>query len=151
MFFLFCFVRKWEEEGLKLNWVTFLVGKNFREHIRTYNNVLSFCSLGVEIDESVTGQRGVYTFRIKGALCHKIGSLLPAEGEQPKFAQIYIADSDPSQQIQQRLQHGGDNIVESILRDLQTMMHRDNPYYAIYKTAKERMSGYRLSAQSYHL
>jgi len=104
-----------------------------------YNNVLSFCSLGVEIDESVTGQRGVYTFRIKGALCHKIGSLLPAEGEQPKFAQIYITDSDPNQQIRQRLQHGGDNIVESILRDLQTMMHRDNPYYSIYKTAKERM------------
>src|SRR5215472_17455531 len=84
-------------------------------------------------------QRGVYTFRIKGALYHRIGSLLPAEVEQPKFAQIYIADSDPNQLIRQRLQHGGNDIVEDILRDLQTIMHRDNPYYGIYKTAQERM------------
>jgi hypothetical protein len=41
----------------------------------------------------------IYTFHIKGALYHRIGSLLPAEGEQPKFAQIYIADSDPNQQL----------------------------------------------------
>ena len=92
-----------------------LAGKDFRDNIRTYNNVFSFCSLGVEIDESVWGPMGIYTFRIKGSLCHRIGSLLPTEGEQPKFAQIYITDSDPNQQIQQRLQHGHSHINEGIL------------------------------------
>src|SRR3982074_1746103 len=66
-----------------------------------------------------TGPMGIYTFRIKGALCHKVGSLLPSEGEQPKFAQIYITDSDPSQQIQRRLQHGHGHIDEGILQELQ--------------------------------
>jgi len=117
----------------------FLVGKNFRDNLRTYNNVLSFCSLGVEVDESVWGPMGVYVFRIKGALYHKLGSLLPFEGEKPKFAQIYVTDSDPNQQIQQRLEFGHGHVEEGVLRDLQTMMHRDNPYYATYKTAKERM------------
>ena len=82
---------------------------------------------------------GIYTFRIKGALYHKIGSLLPLEGEQPKFAQIYVTDSDPNQQIQQRLNFGHGHVEEDILRGLQAMMHRVNPYTAIYKTAKERM------------
>jgi hypothetical protein len=82
---------------------------------------------------------GVYTFRIKGTLCHRIGSLLPAQGQEPKFAQIYIMDSDLNQQIQQRLQHGHGHIDEAILRDLLTMMHDNNPYYAIYKIAKERI------------
>src|SRR5262249_53778129 len=85
------------------------------------------------------GPMGIYTFRIKGSLCHRIGALLPNEGEQPKFAQIYITDSDPSQQVQHRLQHGHGLIDEGILRDLQAMMHRDNPYYDVYKIAKERM------------
>jgi hypothetical protein len=82
---------------------------------------------------------GIYTFRIKGALYHKIGSLLPLEGQQPKFAQIYVTDSDPNQQIQQRLNFGHGHVEEDILRDLQAMMHRVNPYTAIYKTAKERI------------
>lgn len=82
---------------------------------------------------------GIYTFRIKGALYHRIGSLLPVEGELPKFAQIYITDSEP-RQIQQRLKHAQYRVDESIVRDLQAMMHRQNPYYAMYKTAKERMS-----------
>jgi hypothetical protein len=134
---LFCFNRRKRE--LSSFWYTSLVGKDFRDNLRTYNNVFSFCSLGVEIDESVWGPMGIYTFRIKGSLCHKIGALLPAEGEQPKFAQIYITDSDPNQQIRQRLQHAHGHIDEDILQVLQAMMHRSNPYYAIYKTAKERM------------
>ena len=61
---------------------------------------------------------GIYTFRIKGALCHKIGSLLPLEGEEPKFAQLYVTDSDLTQQIQQPLHFGHGHVEEDILRDL---------------------------------
>jgi hypothetical protein len=93
----------------------------------------------VEIDKSVWGPMGVYTFRIKGTLCHKIGSLLPEDGEEPKYAQIYIMDSSLSQQIQQRLKYGHGYLDEGILQDLTTMMHNINPYYNIYKSAKERI------------
>lgn len=79
---------------------------------------------------------GIYTFRIRGTLCHKIGFLIPPHGEQPKFAQIYIMDSDQNQQVQHRLQYGHGHIDEHILQDLLTMMQRINPYYAIYKIAK---------------
>ncbi|ETL40354.1 hypothetical protein L916_08443 [Phytophthora nicotianae] len=53
----------------------------FREHIRAYNQVFAFTSVGasrsdtggfgrVREDESVQGQRGVYTYRIQGAMGH---------------------------------------------------------------------------------
>src|SRR5215469_1277371 len=68
-----------------------------------------------------------------------LGSLLPLEGKKPKFAQIYIIDSEPNQQIEQRFEAGHQNIEKTILRDLQAMIQRVNPHYETYKTAKERM------------
>jgi len=65
----------------------------FRDHIRMYNSVLAFISLGAKVDESVTGGPGPYSFRIQGELYHKIGSLCLAEGKWPQFAQLYIHDT----------------------------------------------------------
>src|SRR5437667_10190035 len=72
-----------------------LVAKLFRLNIRNYNNAFAFSSLGVTVDPSVYGPSGIYTFRIQGELVHRIGSLLPIQGRQPCFSQIYIHDSDP--------------------------------------------------------
>ena len=69
--------------------------KEFKENSRNYNNGLYFSSNGCKMDPSVYGPYGVYTFRIQGELYHLMGSLLPADGQDPAFAQIYIYDSDP--------------------------------------------------------
>jgi hypothetical protein len=37
-------------------------------------------------------QGGVYNYKLHGELYHFMESLLPGEGETPKFAQIYIHD-----------------------------------------------------------
>ena len=66
----------------------------FRRNIRNYNNAFAFSSLGVKTDPSVYGPHGIYTFRIQGQLCHRIGSLLLPPGKDPAFAQIYIYDSN---------------------------------------------------------
>ncbi len=58
-----------------------------------YNSVLAFISLSAKVDELVTGGPGLYSFRIQGELYHKIGSLCPAEGQRPQFAQLYIHDT----------------------------------------------------------
>ena len=67
--------------------------EHFRINIRKYNSVFSFTSLGVHVDEDLASARnGTYTFRIQGQLHHKIGSLIPNENEEAKFAQIYFYD-----------------------------------------------------------
>ncbi|XP_050896083.1 uncharacterized protein LOC127102791 [Lathyrus oleraceus] len=40
-------------------------GRHFRQHIRSYNHVMSFTSLGVHVDESLVATgHGIYTFRL---------------------------------------------------------------------------------------
>ncbi|KAB2620481.1 hypothetical protein D8674_043011 [Pyrus ussuriensis x Pyrus communis] len=49
----------------------------------------------VHVDERINiGGHGIYTFRAQGALYHKIGGLLPNEGNIPRFLQAYIYDTE---------------------------------------------------------
>ncbi len=73
--------------------------KEFKENSQNYYNGLSFSSVGCKMDPSVYGPHGVYTFHIQGELYHLMGSLLPADDQDPAFAQIYIYDSDPEHQV----------------------------------------------------
>ncbi len=65
--------------------------KDFRQHIRSYNSALAFTFVGANLDTSVA-QPGNYTYRLRGELYHRMGSLLPQPGEARKFAQLYISD-----------------------------------------------------------
>ena len=59
-------------------------GSTLLEHIRAYNNALALASLGCN---EVCMQGFSPNFKIQGKLFHRIGSLLPAEKQTPKFAQ----------------------------------------------------------------
>jgi hypothetical protein len=70
----------------------------------------TFASLGVDVNDD---HFGCLTFQ--GAVCHQIGSLIPHEGERPKFAQIYVLD--PLEATQRRLSiftHLNSDMVQSI-------------------------------------
>ena len=113
----------------------------FRHNIRNYNNAFSFSSLGVsKIDQSVYGPQGIYTFRIQGQLCHRIGSLLPPPGKDPAFSQIYIYDSDSMRQAQQRMSHHPNLLDINTVLLLQAMLQQCNPYIEIFQTAGERLA-----------
>ena len=78
-------------------------GRAFREQIRAYNNALAFASLGANLDKGLANaKRGVYTFRIHGVMYHRIGRLMPNEGEAPAFAQIYIHDGTADAEMANR-------------------------------------------------
>ncbi|GJT52493.1 RNA-directed DNA polymerase, eukaryota [Tanacetum coccineum] len=66
----------------------------FRDQIRVYNGMFSFTSFGARIDHSINNGRGVYTFRVNGQSYHRIGSLLPKEGTQPRYAQLWFFDTE---------------------------------------------------------
>jgi len=69
-------------------------GKNFQQHIRTYNMMFAFTSPGAKVDNSYNNGHGPPNLRIQGQACHRIGSLLPPAGQIPKFAQLYIYDTE---------------------------------------------------------
>lgn len=62
----------------------------FRENIRAYNSLFAFTSTGGVVSHEVNIGPGPYVYKISGQNYHRIGSLLPVEGQSPKFAQLYI-------------------------------------------------------------
>jgi hypothetical protein len=68
--------------------------KHFQENIRMYNSMFAFTSPGMKFDKKFNGSKGPPVLRLHGQPCHRIGSMLPANGEAPKFAQLYIYDTD---------------------------------------------------------
>lgn len=76
--------------------------KRFVSKIRQYNCLFSFTSMGANIDRSINQSYGPNIFKIQGAVCHRMGSLLPAKSDAPgsvggknppKFAELYIYDT----------------------------------------------------------
>ena len=89
------------------------------------------------MDHSVYEPSGIYTFRIRGELVHRIDSLLPLVGQQPRFSQIYIFDSDPHPQADARMSYHHGLLNRSLILQLQHMLQIHNPYIYVFRTAKE--------------
>jgi hypothetical protein len=68
--------------------------KYFMENIRSFNSMFAFTSMGGKIDSSMNSGNAPPTFVLNGENYHRIGSLLPMEGDVPKFAQLYVYDTD---------------------------------------------------------
>nr|KAJ0204134.1 hypothetical protein LSAT_V11C500232920 [Lactuca sativa] len=67
-------------------------GKHFLNNIRLFNSMFSFTSMGRKVDSSVNKGKGPYIFRLSSQNYHCMGNLLPIDGSQPKFSQLYIYD-----------------------------------------------------------
>ena len=80
--------------------------------------------------------RGVYSFRIHGALYHQMGPLEPAPGDKPGWAQLYLYDSR-DERLNRRLDYY-DGLDASILRDVQDVIERHNPYIQFYINNSQR-------------
>nr|GEX18439.1 hypothetical protein [Tanacetum cinerariifolium] len=65
----------------------------FRDLIRVYNAMFCFTSFEAMIDHSINKGMGLYIFCINGQNYHKIGYLLPTEGTQPRYAQLWFFDT----------------------------------------------------------
>ncbi|KAE8240488.1 hypothetical protein A4X13_0g7779 [Tilletia indica] len=104
-----------------------------------YNNALSFTSLGVSEQHLGASQTGIYTFKIQGALHHRIGGLRPADGEASKFAQIYFHETDSKAMAQRRLQFFNGGMDEDVLLKLQDILTQSNPYVQVLLAAKDRI------------
>ena len=106
--------------------------RSFRDKIRQYNSSLAFTSLGVEVDECTVQGSGPAAFRIHGALYHLMGSLTPAQNQDPSYAQLFIYD--PQEATDHRI-HRNSNLNRTTLAELHDMLANYHPYVNVYKQA----------------
>lgn len=110
----------------------------FLENIRKYNQGMAWTSVGADVDQSMANARdGIYTYRIHGQLSHKIGSLIPAQGEQAKFGQIYFLDEQEQASRRAELFEGSNAGTFDLLNNI--LEEAGNPYLAVYKQAREHI------------
>ena len=114
---------------------------HFQQYIRSYNNSVSFTSLGTKLDRQITdtlNTAGVYIFPIQGALHHSMRSFLSPSGERPRFAQVYLYDST-EEQLQFRHETHPD-LDLGILQLLSIVLQQVNPLVQFWHTARERIA-----------
>jgi hypothetical protein len=117
--------------------------RRFLRLIRSYNSLFAFTSFGAAIDKTINNGTAPYVFKINGVVHHKIGTLLPQRGTQPKFAQLYTYDTE--HETQNRLGMfetddgaGGqpDPAMASLLLD---MLNENNSLVKVFRYARERL------------
>ncbi|XP_058741448.1 uncharacterized protein LOC131613826 [Vicia villosa] len=97
-----------------------LDSKKFQHQIRVYNMMFAFTSPGAKLDNRFNNGRGPPTIRIQGQTCHRIGSLLPPQGQKPKFAQL-----------------NSKNIDEMVVQHLSDMLYECNPHAKSFQMARQ--------------
>lgn len=66
----------------------------FQKKIRFFNTMFALTSMGGKIERQMNVGGGPPIFVMNGDNYHQIGSLLPMPGGQPKFAQLYVYDTE---------------------------------------------------------
>ena len=72
-------------------------GRHFRQNIRKYNSAFTMASLEANIDmrfKKGPMAGGPHQFRVSGNVYHRMGPLTPRENRPPRFAQVYILETE---------------------------------------------------------
>ncbi|XVF80466.1 hypothetical protein PTKIN_Ptkin15bG0076200 [Pterospermum kingtungense] len=93
------------------------------------------------IDNEINRRPGPYVFRLCGQNHHKIGSLLPVDGETPKFAQLYIYDT--ANELANRMRPfstspGATKPDEDVVKQLMKMFDETNIIVRAFRMARDR-------------
>ena len=107
---------------------------HFRKNIRAYNTALTFTPMKCKEDDRVRG--GIKSFAIQGQMYHYTGGLRPLDENRPSFAQLYFYD--PHIAAQCRVQAFPTLRQDLLLRLEQLIRDSNNPFIAIYMTAREQ-------------
>jgi hypothetical protein len=114
------------------------------QHIRQYNYLFAFTSMGAHIDESVNDGRDPPLFKIFGQLHHRIDSLLPSHDSPPKFIRLYIYDTTNETENRMQCLNGNNQPIEKlnpvIVRELAKMLDLHNPFAKKIRMARDRLA-----------
>lgn len=102
------------------------------------------CSSGGKIDNKMNRGRAPYCFKVRGQNLHLTGSMLPQDGDTPKFCQLYIYGTE--NELENRISLIGsikDEVDETIVEGLLDMLNQYNKLVTQFHTARERFKNNR--------
>lgn len=105
-------------------------------------------SMGGRVDMLINKARGPFVFRLCGQTYHLLGSLIPEEGKEPKFAQLYIYDTENENLNRMNAVKGkGDEttIENDIIEALSEMLDEHNILVKSFRMGRDRLLFYNIS------
>ena len=114
---------------------------NFKENIRSYNSMFSFTSIGGAVDKEINTRKGPYVFRLHGQNYHHIGTLLPQGIDKPRFAQLYIYNTENEVENRISASRCNDNkstVDPNIVKELKIMLDDNNILAKTFRMARDR-------------
>ncbi|XP_055910503.1 uncharacterized protein LOC129944866 [Eupeodes corollae] len=111
----------------------------FLKSIRKFNSCFQMTSFGAtEIVKNIpinNGQQFNSTFKIKGQIYHKMGSLLPMPNEASKFLQIYFMGGE-NERVDARCGYNNldSHFARRIVSDLDALLNEHNELLKIFKS-----------------
>ena len=111
--------------------------KSFRRVLRRWNEQFAFTCIKFNMDRRMSEMSTTFQmFRIHGALYHRKGPLVPGDGRDALYSQIYLYH--PEFAAQARSRHAQE-LDADIMSSLTLMLQETNPLIHIYLTARERL------------
>jgi hypothetical protein len=99
--------------------------------------------LGATIDKTINNDTAPYVFKINGVVHHRIGTLLPRRGVRPKFAQLYIYDTEHEAQNRLGIFEKDDGVAgqpdPDIVMSLLGMLNEHNELVKAFRYAREHL------------
>lgn len=115
-------------------------GKHFQNCARLYNSMFCFTSTGGHVDNSINNGGSPYIYRLNGQNHHVFGSLIPDDGKDPKFCQLYIYDTE--NEVSNRMKwvnvNSKENIDPEIVNGLIKMLDEHNELVKEFRSARDR-------------
>nr|XP_025660692.1 uncharacterized protein LOC112756337 [Arachis hypogaea] len=118
-------------------------GRYFRKNIRKFNSMFAFTSMAGKVNRGINNGTAPPTFSINGQNYHSIGSLIPNNNERPRFAQLYIYDTDNEVSNRILAVRSGEiiNKLETeIVSELTKMLDMCNPLAKSFRFARDRFA-----------
>lgn len=114
--------------------------QHFKRCIRLYNSMFAFTSMGGKVDHSINSGRAPYVYRLNGQNHHVFGSLIPNKGDDPKFCQLYIYDTDNEVENRMRWVNtlDGEDVETEIVQGLIKMLDESNELVKHFRMARDR-------------
>lgn len=101
--------------------------------------MVNFSSIGGKVDKEINKGKGTKIFRMAGINHHKMRSLIPSDGDTPKFCQLYIYDTENEIENKMKsinVQHSN-NIEQEILEGLIKMLEEHNHLVQKFRMARD--------------
>lgn len=111
---------------------------HFKKHIRIYNSLFAFTSLGGKVDHNINSGRAPYTFKLCGQNYHLLGSICPVDGELPKYCQLYVYDTENEVENRKNAFPGSDTTDPDIVNGLLLMLNENNSLVHGFRMARDR-------------